>query len=104
MTASTLPLTATATGTRFDVRVMPRASRTGVDGVRDGRLLVRVTAPPVVRAAKGAGGVRLARAPDGPAAAVRISHGQTQRNKTVEVAVPLEVLRPRIAALVSSVP
>jgi uncharacterized protein YggU (UPF0235/DUF167 family) len=104
VTASTLTLTATATGTRFDVRVMPRASRTCVDGVRDGRLLVRVTAPPVDRAANEAAVLVLARALDVPPAAVRISAGQTQRNKTVEIAVPLDVLRPRIAALVSSVP
>jgi uncharacterized protein len=102
VTASTLPLTATATGTRFDVRVMPRASRTSIDGVRDGRLLVRVTAPPVDRAANEAAVLVLARALDVPPAVVRISSGQTQRNKTVEIAIPLDVLRPRIDALVSA--
>lgn len=102
MTASSLPLRATATGTRFDVRVMPRASRTCIDGVRDGRLLVRVTAPPVDRAANEAAVLVLAKALDVPPAVVRISAGQTQRNKTVEIAIPLDVLRPRIDALVSA--
>ena len=33
------------------VRVQPRSSREGIDGVRDGRLLVRVSAPPADGAA-----------------------------------------------------
>src|SRR5271168_2861486 len=33
--------------TRFSVRVQPRARRTAIEGVRDGALLVRLTAPPV---------------------------------------------------------
>ena len=35
----------------LDVRVTPRASKTAIDGIRDGRLLVKVTAPPVDAAA-----------------------------------------------------
>jgi uncharacterized protein YggU (UPF0235/DUF167 family) len=99
-----LRLTPTATGTKFDIRVMPRASRSVVDGVRDGRLLVRVTAPPVDRAANESAVLVLANALDVPAAAVRISAGHTHRNKTVEIAIPVDVLRPRIHALVSSKP
>jgi uncharacterized protein YggU (UPF0235/DUF167 family) len=99
-----LRLTPTATGTRFDVRVIPRASRSIVDGVRDGRLLVRVTAPPVDRGANEAAVLILANALDVPPGAVRISAGHTHRNKTVEVAIPVDVLRPRIHALVSSKP
>jgi uncharacterized protein (TIGR00251 family) len=97
-----LLLTPTAAGTRFEIRVMPRASRTGVAGVRDGRLLVRVTAPPVGGAANDAAVRVLAKALDVPSAVVRISSGQTSRNKTVEIAVPLDVLRPRIDALASA--
>ena len=29
---------------RVEIRVVPRASRNGVDGLRDGRVVVRVTA------------------------------------------------------------
>jgi hypothetical protein len=46
-----LLLRTTSEGVRVDVRVTPRASRTAVEGVRDGRVLVRVTAPPVDAAA-----------------------------------------------------
>jgi uncharacterized protein (TIGR00251 family) len=97
-----MTLTPTAAGTRFEIRVIPRASRTGVAGVRDGRLLVRVTAPPVDGAANDAAVRVLAKALDVPSAVVRISSGQTSRNKTVEIAVPLGVLRPRIDALASA--
>ena len=54
------------------------------------------------RAANEAAVLVLARALDVPPAAVRISAGRTQRNKTVEIALPLDVLRPRIAALLSA--
>jgi uncharacterized protein (TIGR00251 family) len=97
-----LLLTPTAAGTRFEIRVMPRAPRAGVAGVRDGRLLVRVTAPPVDSAANEAAVRVLAKALDVPSAAVRISSGQTNRNKIVEIAVPPGVLRPRIDALTSA--
>ena len=40
-----------AGGILLDVRVIPRAAKAGIAGVRDGALLVRVTAPPVDGAA-----------------------------------------------------
>jgi uncharacterized protein (TIGR00251 family) len=49
-----LTVTTTSGGARFDARVTPRASRNAVEGVRDGRLLVRVTSPPVDAAANAA--------------------------------------------------
>jgi uncharacterized protein (TIGR00251 family) len=85
VTTSTLGLTPTNTGTRIELRIVPRASRTAVDGVRAGRLLVRVTAPPVDGAANDAVVTLLASALDMPRSAVRIVAGQTHRNKTVEV-------------------
>ena len=39
---------------RLDLRVSPRASRNAIDGVREGRLVVKVTAPPVDAAANDA--------------------------------------------------
>jgi len=76
----------TGTGVHIDVRVMPRASRTAVEGVRDGRLVVRVTAPPVDDAANDAVVRAIAEAFDVPRSRVAISAGRTGRNKTVAIA------------------
>jgi len=88
VSALALPhVTKTAAGTlRLDVKVIPRARRTGIDGVRDGRLVVRVTAPPVDEAANAATIEVLAKALDLPRRALRIVAGATSRNKTIEVA------------------
>jgi uncharacterized protein (TIGR00251 family) len=81
-----LVLSVTPTGVRIDLRVIPRSPRTKIDGVRDGRLLVRVTAPPVDDAANDAVVEALARALDVPKRSIRIVNGASARNKTVEVA------------------
>ena len=78
-------MTTTSGAVRIDVRVVPRASRTGIAGVRDGRLIVRVTAPPVDGAANDATIEALADALDLPRRSLRIVSGTTSRNKTVEV-------------------
>jgi len=44
----------TAAGVEVDVRVIPRASKSTLAGERDGRLLVRLCAPPVDGAANDA--------------------------------------------------
>jgi uncharacterized protein len=85
MSGSRLNLTSTSRGVRFDLRVSPRASRTSVDGVRDGRLVVRVTAPPVDGEANDAVIRALAAALNLPRSAVQIVGGASGRNKTVEV-------------------
>lgn len=79
------PLHMTPTGVRIDLRVIPRSSRTTIDGIRDGRLLVRVSAPPVDEAANDAVVEALARVLDVPKRSIRIVTGATARNKTVEV-------------------
>jgi len=71
---------------RLDLRVIPRAPRTEVGGLRDGRLLVRVTAPPIDDAANDAVIRALADALDVPRQAIRIATGASSRNKTVEIA------------------
>jgi uncharacterized protein (TIGR00251 family) len=70
---------------RLDIRVTPRASRSRIDGVRDGRLIVRVTAPPVDSAANAAVIALLAAALDVPKRQISIAHGETSRNKSVEI-------------------
>ena len=89
----------TRTGVRVDVRVAPRASRPGIEGVREGRLLVRVSAAPVDNAANDAVVRVLADALDLPARAVRIVGGETSRRKTVEIEGLLESdVRQRLTA------
>jgi uncharacterized protein (TIGR00251 family) len=78
-------VTRTPATLRFGVRVQPRASQSAVAGARDGRLLVRVTAPPVDEAANEAVIDVIARALDVPKRAVRIVSGQRGRNKTIEI-------------------
>lgn len=80
-----LPVRDTAAGVRLDIRVMPRSPRAGVTEVRDGRLVVRVTAAPVDGAANAAVIAALAAALDFPRRSVRIVAGETSRNKTVEI-------------------
>ena len=75
----------TATGVSIALRVTPRSSRTTVGEVRDGRLLVRVTAAPVDDAANQATVRAIASALDVPRSQVRLTGGLTSRNKTIEV-------------------
>ncbi len=82
---TTVGVRGTPAGTAIDLRVMPRAPRAGLGGTRDGRLLVRVTAPPVDHAANEAAIVALARALGVPRRAVRIVAGHRSRNKTAEI-------------------
>lgn len=92
-----LPVNAVPGGVRLELRVMPRAPRTAIDGVREGRLVVRVTAPPVDDAANEAVIRTLARALDLPRRAIRLVAGATGRTKTVEIAgIDAAQLRARL--------
>jgi uncharacterized protein (TIGR00251 family) len=75
----------TASGIEIDIRVIPRAGRTQLAGERDGRLLVRLAAPPVEGAANGALIEFLAGILDVPRRAVRIVAGERGRQKRVAV-------------------
>lgn len=79
-------LSTSSRGVRLDLRVIPRSPKTALDGVRHGRLLVRVTAPPVDRAANDAVVAALAAALRVPRRDIGIISGATGRNKTVEIA------------------
>ena len=74
------------TGARFDIRVVPRGSKTAIAGVRDGALLVRVTAPPVDGAANDAVVDLLSGFFDVARRDVRVIGGETTRRKTIEIA------------------
>lgn len=70
---------------RFDVKVVPRASRDRLGPLVGDQLKVQLTAPPVDGAANEALRALLARALCVPRSAVAILRGETGRNKTVEV-------------------
>ena len=78
-----LALRATADGTLLPVRVVPRAGRSGVDGVVEGALRVRLTAPPVEGAANAALIACLADLLGLPKSAVTLAAGATSRHKTL---------------------
>jgi uncharacterized protein (TIGR00251 family) len=67
------------------LRIQPRASKEGIDGVREGRLRVRVSSPPV----EGAANERLIRilaATMGvPRASIALARGAKSRDKDVIV-------------------
>jgi uncharacterized protein (TIGR00251 family) len=79
------PVRPTPHGIRITLKVIPRSPRTGVDGVRGGRLLLRVTAPPVDSAANDAVVAVLATLLGVSKRSVRLVSGATGRNKVVEV-------------------
>ena len=69
----------------IDVRVVPRAGRSGVAGVRDGALLVRLAAAPVDGAANAELIEILAKALDLPRRRIEIVSGDRSRSKRVRV-------------------
>jgi len=76
---------ATAAGVEIEVRVIPRAAKSEIAGERDGRMLVRLSAPPVEGAANGALIELFAKLLDRPRRDVRIVSGEKSRSKRVAV-------------------
>ncbi len=65
--------------------------------MRDGRILIRITAPPVDQAANSAVVAFLARTLHLPKRAVRIVAGETARNKSIEIdGLSAQELRERL--------
>jgi uncharacterized protein (TIGR00251 family) len=75
-----------ATGIRFSVRVVVRASRSGISGVVGGALKVRLAAPPVDGEANDELVRVLARTFRVAKSAIHIVAGATSRSKTIDVA------------------
>jgi uncharacterized protein (TIGR00251 family) len=89
----------TATGVDLDLRVIPRARKTGLAGERDGRLLVRLVAPPLEGAANDALISFLAGLLKVPRRAVRIVAGERGRQKRVAIdGLDPETVRARLLA------
>lgn len=75
----------------LSLRVQPRASRSEVLEVRDGRLLIRTTAAPADGKANKAAIRLLADFLGIAPSRISLVRGQTQRNKTVRVSGPVEL-------------
>jgi uncharacterized protein (TIGR00251 family) len=69
----------------FNVRVVPRASRSEIVGEHDGALRVRIAAPPVAGAANGELVRLLARKLRISRSAIEITGGQTSKLKVIVV-------------------
>ncbi len=69
----------------LEIRVIPRARKTEFGGERDGRLVVRLAAPPVEGAANAALVAFLAEHFNVSSNRVRIVSGERSRNKRVEI-------------------
>lgn len=92
---SPLRVTELEGGVRFGVRMQPRASRSGIDGIHGDALKVRVQAPPVDGAANAALVTVLAEALGVREGAVQVVAGLASRIKVVEV---LGVTRAEVLA------
>ena len=79
-------IASTTGGILIDVRVIPRAAKSGLAGTRDGALLVRLNAPPVEGAANAELIEVLAKALGVPRRAVTLVAGERSRQKRVRVA------------------
>jgi uncharacterized protein (TIGR00251 family) len=86
---------------RLDVLVQPRAARTELAGLHDGRLKLRLTAPPVDGAANAALVQFLAERLDLPRSALSVTSGSMGRRKTVSISAGCE-LAPRLAGLLGA--
>ena len=70
---------------RLAVHLQPGASRNAIEAVSNGRLRIRVQAPPVEGAANEALCKLLSKTLGVAKSKVRIAHGETSREKTVEI-------------------
>lgn len=87
-------------GVRIALKVIPRSPHTTLAGIRDGRVLVRVTAPPVESAANEAVVAAIAEWLGVAKRAVVIVSGQTARCKDVVVTGVTEAdVRARLTGL-----
>jgi uncharacterized protein len=79
------------------VRVQPRSSREQLAGVRDGALVVKLTAPPVEGEANAALVALLAKVLGVPRGAVTLRHGARGRDKTLHIAgIDVDTARARL--------
>ena len=93
-------VTETAQGITFNVRVVPRASRSEIAGEFDGALRVRLAAPPVDGAANRQLIKLLAKELKVPQSAVDIVAGSASKSKTVRIRNVTDDARERLKDLI----
>lgn len=86
------------------VRVQPRASHEGIEGVREGRLRIRVSAPPVEGAANTRVVELLAERLDLPRSSLAVVRGARGRDKEVRIRAAGPRAQELIARLGTPVP
>ena len=87
-------------GVRIEARVTPRASKNAIEGIREGRILVRVTASPVDEAANQAVIEIVSKALGLPRRDVSIVAGDHSRMKSLAVSgVSESDVRQRLSAI-----
>ena len=97
---STLPLGTHRLGVRMETRVTPRASRNAIEGIREGRLVVKVTASPVDEAANAAVIATVCKALDLSRGDVTIVAGDHSRMKSLALSgVSADQVRQRLSAI-----
>jgi uncharacterized protein (TIGR00251 family) len=69
----------------LDVRVIPNATRSGIAGMREGRLLLRISAPAVDGKANRAATLHLAKVCGVSKSRVRLVSGEKSRHKKFEI-------------------
>jgi uncharacterized protein (TIGR00251 family) len=90
----------TAGGILIDVRVIPRAGKSGLAGTRDGAMLVRLHAPPVEGAANAELIAVIAKTLGVPKRSVTIVSGERSRQKRVKVdGIEADVAEARLLPL-----
>lgn len=88
---------ATGAGVRILVFAVPRASKTSVEGLHDGRLRVRIAAPPVDGEANRELVRFFAQLLEVSKSDVSVEQGSTGRRKTVEIAaLTVDTVRARL--------
>src|SRR5688572_9699774 len=93
-------MTTPASSDLLTIRVIPRSSRSGVDGIRDGAIVVRLNAPPVDGAANEALIDVLASSLHVPRRSVSIVSGERARLKRVRVdGITIETAMRRLGLL-----
>ena len=99
----TIPLARSAAGLTFAVRVVPRAGRTAIAGVRGDAILVRLAAAPVDGAANDALIAFLAELFGRPKRDLTLVSGHASRHKRIAIAGLTEAqVTERLGAILSA--